>query len=238
MLPIEKTLFSSSIKDNNLNNIFHVDYLKHQFTDFARPNLYKIVFNFTRQLSYKSNEKVLTEQCAKSVTIPNFEITKKEIRRMGYKIPVAGVQSFPDINCTFICDENYIARNFLHNWMNNNIYDTSTNMYPQSYSDDSIDIFQLNSKFDITFGIHLNNAWPNSIGETQLTSESDGQVVEFPVTFTYSTYEIYTFKTSPSTTVQPTASNMQKFGGVPKLNFTTPLPLSYPAPTSVSSNLA
>ena len=51
-------------------------------------------------------------------------------------------------------------------------------------------ILQLDNKFNIIFGIEFGFCWPTSLGELQLSQESDAQISEFPVTFKFSTYKV------------------------------------------------
>lgn len=189
---VNRTRFSSDLQHQN---IFHVNFLKDTFSDFARPNLYKIVFNISESSmgtkNFQISDKVITEQSAKSITIPNFEITKKVIKRMGYTFNVPSVRNFPDVTCSFTCDSDYTSRKFFHKWMELTSYNTNSNTYSNNMLESSIDIFQLDNKFDVVFGVKLHNAWPSSIGEVQLSFESDSQIVEYPVNFTYSTYDIF-----------------------------------------------
>lgn len=191
-MPNSKTQY---VPNTNEGNLFHVDYLKNTFADFARPNLYKIELNVQHINSsefFNDAAKIKTEQCIKSVNIPNFEFTKKEIKRMGYKISIPAIQNFPDIQCTFISDDTYTSRKFLHNWWNFSIYDLKNNSYSSNIQilNSNIIIHQLDNNYNKIFSVKLHNAWPNSVGEVQLSYDSDSQIVEFPVTFTYSTYEI------------------------------------------------
>lgn len=176
---------------------FHVDYLKESFRDFARPNLYKVEFHFGNTprndgsfLSLDSTEK--TEFLVKQVNIPSFEISKQEIKRMGQRIVLPASQTYPDLQMTFMCDDDYTPRKFLHAWTKRLVYDTDYNYYKKvkTMSKADIVIKQLDNQFNCVFACLFSKCWCNNIGEIQLSHDSDSQVVEFPAVFCYSTYTI------------------------------------------------
>jgi hypothetical protein len=180
-------------------NIFHVDYLKTHFRDFARSNLFKVEFNLPPALqdSYNFICKEATnrvEMTAKSINIPAWDVSKQEIKRMGQRLILPATMNTGECQGTFFSDDNYSQRKFLHSWFNHIIYDYDTNSYRRMTNliPCTMRVYQLDNKFNVVFGIQLNHCFPTSIGEIQFSHDSENQVTEFPVTFAYSTYEILT----------------------------------------------
>ena len=170
--------------------IFHVDYLKATFNDFARTNLYKVEFIFDKATVVPEFLKL--ELLAKSVNMPDFNIGTKEIKRMGQRLYLPATQNYGDIQMVFVCDDNYTQKKMLHNWLFQLVYNTDENTFPTSsnFGKFVTRILQLDNKFNIIFGIEFVFCWPTSLGELQLSQESDAQISEFPVTFKFSTYKV------------------------------------------------
>ena len=176
-----------------MEKLYHVDFLKAHFKDFARSNLYTVEFNLPNLNSFSNDDKkVKVEMSAKTVNIPAFDIGKQEIKRMGQRFYLPASQVFGDIQMTLFCDSEYTQRYFLHDWIKTLIYNTELNNY-QKISiarQATMKIIQLDNKFNPIFTTLYRYIWPTSISEIQLSYESDAQVVEFPVTFSFSTYKI------------------------------------------------
>jgi hypothetical protein len=182
-MSIEKTKFTDS-------KFFHVDFLKATFRDFARTNLYKVEFIFA---DMKTNDDILKlELMIKSVNMPDFQIGSKEIRRMGQKISLPAVQNYGEVQMIVLCDDAFTQRKLLHNWIKDFIYDTEENTFHSmnNLKKFKTRIFQLDNKHNIIFGVEFDFCWPSSLGELQLSMESDSQITEFPVNLKYSTYTV------------------------------------------------
>jgi len=185
--------------ENTVSEQFHVDHLKQTFRDFARSNLYRIMFilpsNITANFNYISTEnQAKTEVLAKAVNFPSFDITKMEIKRMGQRLYVPSSQNYGELQFTMLSDDAYTQRKFLHSWMNACVYSTETNLFRDQnllkYC--SIEVYQLDNDMKPIFGAEFTYCFPNSIGEIQMSYDSADQLTEFPVTFAYSQYNIIT----------------------------------------------
>lgn len=178
-------------------NVFHIEYLKNHYRDFARSNLFKVEFilnnEVTKNFSFLSTDRTeRVEMTAKSVNIPAYDMGRQEIKRMGQRIVLPSTMNTGECQMTFISDDNYDQRKFLHSWIKNFSYDYDYNVYRpvMGLVRSTIRIFQLDNQFNIVFGVQLNHAWPTSVGEIQLSQDSENQISEFPTTFAYSTYQI------------------------------------------------
>ena len=176
---------------------FHVDYLIDKFKDFARPNLYKVEFYYDERFLMKNDflsedNRTCTEMMARTINIPAYDIGKQEIRRCGARMFLPTNQNYGDIQMTMMCDDNYTQRKFLHAWMKRIVYDTDYNHYHKvnTLMKSKVIIKQFDNKFNTVFAAELGGAWPFSIGEVQLSQDSDAQIVDFPVNFCYSSYKI------------------------------------------------
>jgi hypothetical protein len=189
--------FRERYQDEVESKEFHVDYLKNTFRDFARPNLYKVEFSFGDVIPSDGSFLSPAKQnsigfLAKATNLPNLEISKQEIKRMGQRIVLPASQVFQDLQMTMLCDDNYTARKFMHAWQKRMVYDVSANIYKKvtTMAKATVTVLQLDNQFKVVFGARFGYVWPNSIGEVQFAHDSDAQVVEFPTTFCYSTYTI------------------------------------------------
>lgn len=195
--PIETDKEEFNSDDTATKNLFHVDYLKQNFNDFARSNLFKVNFiipeTFQKDYIFSANDRVeQVEMTAKTCNIPNFEMGRLEIKRMGQRIIIPSTMNLGDCQFTFICDDNYKQRKFLHSWFHKIVYNNDLNVYRKlaNLNYCTMQIFQLDNKFNVTFGVQLSHCWPSSIGEIQFSQDSENQVTDFPASFAYSTYEI------------------------------------------------
>jgi hypothetical protein len=195
-LPLDKTLFSSMEDNNKAGREFHVDFLKSTFKDFARNNLYRVVFNLsTEAQNYLFTEdvpKFKTELLSKAINFPNFELSKLEIRRMGQRLYLPASQSFGELQFTILCDDEYTQRKFLHSWLNSMTYSSEDNTYKKNMflTENSMDVYQLDNKMKPIFGARFTHCFPSTIGEIQMGFDSTDTLVEFPVSFSYSQYHI------------------------------------------------
>jgi hypothetical protein len=179
-------------RDGKASPEFHVDYLRSQFQDFARANLYRVVFNI--EPNSKNNDKLHTELLAKAVNFPAFEMSKLEIKRMGEKFYLPASQSYGDLQLTVLSDDAYTPRRFLHAWLHDNNYSAEENVFRKNsnLSKSSVTVYQLDNKMNAIFGANFTHCFPSSIGEIQMSYDSADQLTEFPVTFSYSQYQILT----------------------------------------------
>jgi hypothetical protein len=172
-----------------MEKIFHVDYLKTYFKDFARSNLYTVELTIP-DTTISSEEKTKVEMSAKTVNLPPFEIGKQEIRRMDQRFFLPTSQNYGDIQMTLFCDSKYSQRHFIHNWLYNCVYNTDHNIFNkmQTILGSSMRIIQFNNKFEPIFTAEFRGIWPTSIGEISLSYDADSQIVEFPVSMSYTSY--------------------------------------------------
>lgn len=198
--PLDSYIVDSDLySDETSRKQFHVDYLKDTFRDFARSNLFKVEIFLPKELQAKSNfmsisKTNMVEMSAKTANIAAFDMGKYEIKRMGQRIILPSITNTGECQLTFMSDDNYTQRKLLHSWLNSLVYNTDYNTYKQVMwlEQCKMRIYQLDNKFNVIFGIQLNHCWPSSIGEIQLSQDSENQITEFPATFAYSTYNILT----------------------------------------------
>ena len=183
----------------NERNLFHVDFLTSHFRDFARANLYVVQLKIRKDIlagfSFLGDSNLVKVQMlAKTANLPNYEISKLEIKRMGEKLFLPASQNYGDLQFTMLSDDLHTQRKFFHSWMKHSVYDSDNNTYSPvanlKYA--TIEVYQLDNKFNAVFGAEFTHVWPTSIGEIQLSQDSENQLVEFPVVFAYSQYKILT----------------------------------------------
>ena len=135
-----------------MEKIYHVDFLKSYFKDFARPNLYTVEFSLPT-LDTSVNTIIKVEMSAKTVNIPAFDIGKQEVKRMGQRFYLPTSQNYGDVQMTLFCDSEYTQRKFLHDWLKQLVYDTEMNTYKKmSIASKSIMVIrQFDNKFNTIF---------------------------------------------------------------------------------------
>lgn len=172
---------------------FNINTFRSEFKgDGARPTLFEIIVTFPAALSgvFPTNEMRLM---AKATTLPSSTLGIIEVPYFGRKIKVAGDRTFDDWNVTIINDEDFSVRNafeFWHNAMDQ--YSTSSevkrvngaNANPMSYVQ-NVQVKQYGKQGDVIKIYNLVNAFPNMIGQIDVSWENNDQVEEFDVTFSF-----------------------------------------------------
>jgi hypothetical protein len=131
----------------------------------------------------------------KTAQIPAVTMGTIEVPYFGRKMKLAGDKTYEDWSVTVINDEDFLIRNALESWCNA-INGPETNL--QSFA--SASPLQYKSTAQITqfskTGVPLRvysfiNLYPQSIGQIDMNWESNDQIEEFEVTFSYD-YHIVT----------------------------------------------
>lgn len=159
--------------------------------DGARPTLFEVTVFFPDALGGGFPTPQLT-MMAKSATLPGSTIGVIEVPYFGRKIKVAGDRTFDDWTVTIINDEDFNIRNAFEFWQNAmDQYTTNADMKrvngasadPRSYvADIKIDQFGKMGGVPIKT-YYLRNAFPNQVGQIDVSWENNDQIEEFDVTF-------------------------------------------------------
>jgi hypothetical protein len=165
--------------------------------DGARPTLFEVLVYFPVDLNgaFPSNQMKLQ---AKASTLPSSTIGIIEVPYFGRKIKVAGDRTFDDWTVTIINDEDFNIRNAFEFWHNSmDQYTTNAEQKrvngasanPYSYVSNVI-VNQYGKQGEIIKTYELVNAFPNMIGQIDVSWENNDQIEEFDVTFSFDTFVV------------------------------------------------
>jgi len=152
---------------------------KSNVKDVARPNRFLVQF---LDEDWKDESKFLV----KSTSLPNRTIGNIELNWQGMKAKVAGDPTFDDITFTFLNDYNFVAKNYVEEWMEI-IAKMSTNERT-AHEDYKVDIqlTHLGRTGDEVLGEYiLVGAYPMTMDSIELNQESMDTPEEFSTTFAY-----------------------------------------------------
>lgn len=173
---------------------FHVNALKEQFNDVARPNLFKVCLNPPPILKpeWDANQGILF--LAKSVSIPQMTIKSWVYERAGQKIHIPTNEvEFGDCTITFTNDSDFLLRTLFNRWQRIAVYNWHYNMgpIPLLTLGGNVEIFHYDTQLNQTYAIRLTNAWPTTLSAIELSQESENVAEEFSVEFKYTMQEIF-----------------------------------------------
>jgi len=189
-------------------NIFN---LKSQFKDYARPNLFKMVFfpptgapiegrktNKSPDSLYDKIKDAINDVgmkpdkidfAIKSATFPSTQINIIPLQRMGRTLWLPGDMEFGDLQVTFVVDTDYDIYRYFAMWMNllnrpdSNIRGSDGNSLRGSAT-----LYQLDGQLEKIFKFQFFHLYPKMIGDMTLDSDSENALTTLTVTFAYSYY--------------------------------------------------
>lgn len=158
--------------------------------DGARPTLFEVTVSFPPSIQGSFPTQQL-KMMAKSSTLPGSTLGIIEVPYFGRKIKVAGDRTFDDWTITLINDEDFNIRNAFEFWQNAmDQYSTSAEKKRVNGADASplsyvatIQIDQFGKQGDVIKTYTLINAFPNQVGQIDVSWENNDQIEEFDVTF-------------------------------------------------------
>lgn len=187
-----KTLFPYDLGGSSPygEGTFHVNYLKNQFKDLARPNQFKVNINPPSPLKQDWNQQNIDLLVlAKSAKIPSMEIKEVIIQRAGQKLFLpSGEVEHGEASITFYNDSDYVLRTIFNRWMRLGLHNWEYNIMstPNLSLDGEVIVYHYDYKLQPIYAVTLVNAWPKNISEIELSQESGDTPEEFTVTFNYS----------------------------------------------------
>lgn len=173
---------------------FHVDYLKKQFKDIARPNLFKIRLNPPKPLQDEWHNNIGLMSLAKSVNFPQISIKEWVYERAGQKLHIpTNEMDYGEVTITFINDSDFNLRTLFNRWQRLAVFNWQTNVgsIPLLALDGEVIIYQYDSELNPTYAIKLTNAWPQTISSIELNQDSENTTEEFSVEFKFTMHEIF-----------------------------------------------
>jgi len=177
------------------STMFHVNYLKQQFSDLARPNQFKIMIVPPEPLKSdwdmtNGNLMVL----AKSTKIPSMTVKDYMYQRAGQKLYIpTGEVEHGDASITFYNDSDFSLRTMFNRWMRLGLHNWEYNIgsIPKLALDGMVMIYHYDYSLKPVYAVKLMNAWPKHVSEIELSQDTENTAEEFTVEFNYSYQEIY-----------------------------------------------
>jgi hypothetical protein len=175
---------------------FHVNYLKNQFSDLARPNLFKIDLLPPESLINDMDMSVnsLLGVLAKSTKIPSMTAKDYVYQRAGQKLYIpTGEMEHGDASITFYNDSDFILRSLFNRWMRLGVHNWDYNIgaVPSLALAGQVTIYHFDYSLKPTYSVVLTNAWPKTVSEIELSQDDENKAEEFTVDFNYTSQLIY-----------------------------------------------
>lgn len=156
------------------------DFTSSLILDGARPNLFDVTLNgpFDNTLQFK----------AKAASLPGSTIGVVEVPYMGRMIKYAGNRTFPEWTMTVINDEDFLVRDQLEAWMNDQINMHNANLQNSTmnggYAFEGT-VYQYGKDGGMIKQYNFVNMWPSDIAPIDLDWGSNDTIEEYQVTFAY-----------------------------------------------------
>lgn len=174
---------------------FHVNHLKNQFRDVARPNLFKVKIVPPLPLikDWDASKSGLLA-LAKSANFPQISIKEWTYERAGQKLHIpTNEMDYGDMSITFINDVDFNIRTLFNRWQRLALFNWERNVgaIPLLALSGTVVVYQYDSSLKPVYAIKLINAWPQTISSIELNQESENTPEEFSVEFKFTMHEIY-----------------------------------------------
>jgi len=132
-----------------------------------------------------------TSFLAKASNLPAQTIGEIEVPFRGRKIYMAGDREFADAwSVTFINDTDFMIRNAMERWSNgiNDLAEGTGVISPADYQTDLF-VEQLDRDDTVLKSYIFRNAWPLTVAQIDLATETTNTIEEFEVTWRYQHFE-------------------------------------------------
>lgn len=152
----------------------------------ASPNRYWVEFAFPRAgvINSFNNSGQLSMMCT-TAQMPGRQINTNEHKHENYPIRIPYSQGFDEITLGFTMSENLKERRFFELWQNEvvNVVDGTMNFYNDYTA--PLRIYQLNKFGEITYGVHLIEAFPTALAAVDYTYAANNETLNSSVTISY-----------------------------------------------------
>lgn len=175
----------------NRTDEFHVDYLKTQFRDIARPNYFKIKIDPPTVLAPEWNNRLT--MLAKSAVFPSIEISNYEFERAGFVLHVpTNKMNYGDLTITFYNDVDFEIRTLFNRWQRMALFNWQKDIgsIPAIAMAGKVTVYQFDAGHNPVYAVEVDNAWPKNISEISLDQDSTDQLETFSVQFVFTNHEI------------------------------------------------
>lgn len=153
----------------------------------ARPTLFSV--RLTKPLAFTLDNTSMSkfEFTCRGSQLPPATVGTIEIPYFGRNIKLAGDRTFPDWNVTVMNDEDFLVRSMFESWSNalnsleSNVRAAGTS---EQYKADLI-VSQYGKEGDTIRQYRIIGAFPSAIDPIDLNWDSQNQIEQFGVTFSY-----------------------------------------------------
>ena len=156
----------------------------HSEDGYAIPNRFEVLI--TRPKGSASENRQISMRC-ESVNLPGRNLaTMDDTNIYGpTREIVTGVTYADEINMTFQASSNLEERVFFEEWQALAFDERSWNV--KYYNDyiSTVDIYILDKQNNRRFGIKLHEAFPKTIGPTELNQAPSTEIIKLPITFSF-----------------------------------------------------
>lgn len=153
----------------------------------ARANLFNVILNYP---AYAGGDVELSSFLCKGASLPQSAVNVTPVNFRGREVKMAGERTFDDWTVTILNDTDFAIRDALERWSNGiNGHQTNTGLTnPNDYQVDLI-VDQLDRDGTTLKRYNIRGAFPQTIGQIDLSYDTTGEVETFDVTFSYQYWE-------------------------------------------------
>lgn len=152
----------------------------------SRAHKWEVIFAFPSDAGVDSGAIANVNLMARTSTTPQTALGDLGIRFGGRAIPLAGDRSFEDFTMTFLAINDQSAHDSFEAWSDFiNAFDSNVgDTIPSDYYQDIV-LNLLDSEDNVVKVYTLYDAYPMSIGGSELDRGSENTTMEYTVTFKY-----------------------------------------------------
>ena len=153
----------------------------------ARANLFRATVNFP---AYAGGDAELTSFMCKSAQLPASTVPAIDVPFRGRVLKIAGDRTFEDWTVTIMNDTGFEVRDAMERWMNgiNGHSANSGITNPVGYQADLL-VEQLDKDGSVLKKYNFRGCFPNSVGQIDLSYDTNDAVEEFEVAFSIQYWE-------------------------------------------------
>lgn len=165
-------------------------------SDIFRPNRFHVKFNRPN-----NEDLILSHHSIKSVTLPAVTISTIDVRRMGRGVKLPGGVTFSDTTIILYDDAKSKIRGYFTDWIqeytgeyDNYVFDVAAKLFSNSINSNDVigtdmEIIQMDRQFNEITKHTLRYCFPVSIGDLELSHDTNDDLSVFPVVINYAYFD-------------------------------------------------
>ena len=153
----------------------------------ARANQFKVVMTFPLSITgLTADQSTEMEYLCQAASLPGMVIGEVTVPFRGRNLFIAGDRTFEAWTVTIINDTDFAIRNGFEIWMNaiNSMTENNGLDQPSLYQSQA-HVYQLNRSGNIVKTYTFEGMWPTTIGNIDLSAETNDALETFDVTLRY-----------------------------------------------------